>query len=163
MKSQLIFGTLGLSLLLAAAPRCPAQSSAQPRVLTVVVSETLDRHAEGVTTFAAIQSAFEKVFSHQGWPVKVEVTRFAANNPDYDLELDVFFKSFNYETPDDLTLRAWVTLYDHGKKHDFGILKYQLNQRPLQKRDDAFEATLAGEAQLAASKIGPVLFPDTGH
>jgi hypothetical protein len=163
MKSQLTLSTLGLALLIAAASRCPAQAPAQQRVLTVVVSESLDRHAQGVTTFAAIQKVFEKVLSRQGWPVKVEVTRFASNNPDYDLELDVFFKSFNYETPDDLTLRAWFTLYDHGQEHDFGILKYQLHQRPLERHEDAFEATLAGEAGLAASKITPVLFPAAGH
>jgi hypothetical protein len=151
---------LCLGLMAAGATRALAQSAPPtPRVLTVVISETLDRHAEGVTTYAAIEKAFTKVLSRQGWPIKVEVTRFASNNPDYDLELDVFFKSFNFETPDDLTVRAWVTLYDHGTKHDFGMLKFQLNQRPLDKREDGFEAVLKGEAQLAASKVGPVLFP----
>ncbi|HZZ19086.1 MAG TPA: hypothetical protein VFE25_06950 [Opitutaceae bacterium] len=166
MKSPILVTLLGLCLLAAPAARSAAQGApvaAEPRVLTIVVSETLDRRAEGVTTYAAIEKAFTRVFSRQGWPVKVEVTRFASNNPDYDLELDVFFKSFNFETPDDLTVRAWVTLYDRGAKHDFGMLKYQLNQRPLDKHQDGFEAVLRGEAQLAAAKVGPVLFPAAGH
>jgi hypothetical protein len=162
MKSRILRGALGLCLLCVAAIRMPAQAApppVAPRVLTIVVSEAIDRRAEGVTTYAAIEKAFTRVFARQGWPITVEVTRFASNNPDYDLELDVFFKSFNFETPDELTVRAWVTLYDHGTKHDFGMLKYQLTQKPLDKRQDGFEAVLRGEAQLAASKVGPALFP----
>jgi hypothetical protein len=166
MKPRLLTAVLCLGLIAAAtrAPAQPAPSPRSPRVLTVVISEALDRRAEGVTTYAAIEKAFTKVLSKQGWPVTVVVTRFAANNPDYDLELDVFFKSFDFETPDALTVRAWVTLYDNGTKHDFGILKYQMNRRPLDTRQDSFEAVLRGEAQLAASKVTPVLFPGTaGH
>jgi hypothetical protein len=165
MKPRFLSFALCLGLLAAAAARMPAQSPPpETRTLTVVVSETLNRSAEGVSTYAAIEKIFTRVLSRQGWPVKVEVTRFASNNPDYDLELDVFFKSFNFETPDNLTVVAWFTLYDHGTKHDFGLLKFQLNQRPLDKRQDGFEAALRGEALLAASKIGPVLFPPaTGH
>jgi hypothetical protein len=130
----------------------------------VVVSETLDRRAEGVTTFAAIQSAFTRALSHRGWPVRINVERFASNNPDYDYELRVFFKGIYYETPGTLTVRAWMTLFDHGKEHDFGIIKYQLNQGPIEHRDDAFEVLLRGEAEIAASKIGPILFPEIdGH
>jgi hypothetical protein len=166
MKPGFLSCVLSLGLLAAAAARLSAQSPtpAEPRTLTVVVSETLNRSAEGVSTYAAIEKVFTRVLSRQGWPVKVEVTRFASNNPDFDLELDVFFKSFNFETPDNLTVVAWFTLYDHGKKHDFGLLKFQLNQRPLDKRQDGFEAALRGEALLAAAKVGPVLFPPApGH
>jgi hypothetical protein len=165
MKSRFLSFAFILGLLAAAAARMSAQQpAAEPRTLTVVVSETLNRSAEGFSTYAAIEKVFTRVLSRQGWPVKVEVTRFASNNPDYDLELDVFFKSFNFETPDNLTVVAWFTLYDHGTKHDFGLLKFQLNQRPLDKRQDGFEAALRGEALLAASKVGPVLFPPApGH
>jgi hypothetical protein len=96
--------------------------------------------------------------------VTVHVDRFASNNPDRDLELRVFFRGIYYETPGQLTVRAWMTLFDHGKEHDFGIVKFQINQGPIEHRDDAFVALLRGEAALAASKIGPILFPATdGH
>jgi hypothetical protein len=140
----------------APAPVAPAVA---PLHIAVVVSEALDRHAEGVTTFAAIQTAFTKVLGKQGWPATVSVERFASNNPDYDVELRVFFRGIYYETPGELTVRAWMTLFDHGKEHDFGIIKFQLVQGPIEHRDDAFEVLLRGEAEIAAAKIGPILFP----
>jgi hypothetical protein len=159
MKPRLI----PLSLLLSLAMACGAQAqktpSPPPSELTVVVSETMDRRAEGVTTFAAIQSAFKSVLGRRGWPVKINVERFASNNPDYAYELRVFFEGIYYETPGVLTLRTWMTLFDHGKEHDFGIVKFQINQGPIEHRDDAFEVLLKGEAEIAASKIEPILFP----
>jgi hypothetical protein len=139
--------------------QAPATPAPAPTQIAVVVSEALERRAEGVTTFAAIQKAFTKVFSRQGWPATVTVERFAANNPDQDVELRVFFRGIYYETPGELTVRAWMTLFDHGREHDFGIIKYQLVQGPIEHRDDAFEALLRGEAEIAAAKIGPILFP----
>jgi hypothetical protein len=156
-------GILLLSLLIAAGAtgraQAPSPTAAPPAELNVVISQTLDRRAEGFATFAAIQSVFTRVLSAQGWPVKINVERFASNNPDYDYELQVFFEGIYYETPGELTVRAWMTLYDHGKEHDFGIIKFQLVQGPIEHRDDAFEALLRGEAKIAASKIGPILFP----
>lgn len=160
MTTRLFPAALLLSLLAAPGVRAqPAVSPAPTPVLTVVVSESMDRRAEGVTTFAAIQSAFTRAFARHGWPVRINVERFASNNPDYDYELRVFFRGIYYETPGELTVRAWMTLFDHGKEHDFGIVKYQLTQGPIQHRDDAFEAVLRGEAELAAAKIEPILFP----
>jgi hypothetical protein len=164
MKSPLARVCVILCLLPAALP-LRAQNAppppAQPRVLSVVVSETLDRNAEGFATFGAIQKVFTKVLNGRKWPVTVSVERFASNNPDQDLELDVFFKRLYYETPGLLTLSAWVTFYDHGKEHDFGMVKYQLNQGPVEHRADAFEVAVRGVAEIAAAKIQPVLFPNT--
>lgn len=155
-----------LSLLLAAGSTGRAQPSTAPAAaqpdLGVVVSETLDRGAEGFATFAAIQKVFTRVLSERKWPVSVSVERFAANNPEHDYELRVFFKGIYYETPGVLTLRAWMTLVDHGKEHDFGIIKFQINQGPIEHRDDAFEVLLRGEAEIAASKIEAILFPGKG-
>jgi hypothetical protein len=152
-----------LSLVAAASGTARAQAPAAPATapthIAVVVSEALERRAEGVTTFAAIETAFTKVFGKQDWPATVTVERFASNNPDYDVELRVFFRGVYYETPGELTVRAWMTLFDHGKEHDFGIIKYQLVRGPIEHRDDAFEALMRGEAQIAAAKIGPILFP----
>jgi hypothetical protein len=151
-----------LAVLSAPAATAVAQSQRPPTEIAVVVSEALDQRAEGVTTFAAIQSAFTRVFGRQGWPATVSVERFAANNPDHDFELRVFFRGIYYETPGTLTVRAWMTLFVKGKEHDFGIIKYQIVQGPIEHRDDAFEALLRGEAEIAASKIGPILFPKPG-
>jgi hypothetical protein len=163
MKTPLARIALIFSLIAAAGATARAQAPVAPAPaplhIAVVVSEALERRAEGVTTFAAIQTAFTKVLSKQGWPATVTVERFAANNPDYDVELRVFFRGIYYETPGELTVRAWMTLFDHGREHDFGIIKYQLVQGPIEHRDDAFEALLRGEAEIAAAKIGPILFP----
>lgn len=163
MITRFVPRILLLSLSMAAGATGRAQAAGPPAPppaeLNVVVSETLDRRAEGFATFGAIQSVFTRVLGAQGWPVKINVERFASNNPDYDYELRVFFKGIYYETPGELTVRAWMTLFDHGKEHDFGIIKFQLVQGPIEHRDDAFEALLRGEAKIAASKIGPILFP----
>jgi hypothetical protein len=130
----------------------------------VEIAESLDRSAERVSTFAAIQKIYARAFERRGWPIKFNIERFASNNSDADLELQVFFKDLYFETPGVLTLRAWVTLYDHGKEHDFGIIKTQLTQAPLDIREDAFEHLLRDEAAIVASKMEPVLFPKAdGH
>jgi hypothetical protein len=163
VNARLTPRTLLLSLIIAAGSTARAQAPkappGPPSELSVVVSESVDRRAEGVSTFAAIQSVFTRVFSRQGWPVTISVERFAANNPEHDYELKVFFRGIYYETPGVLTVRAWMTLFDHGKEHDFGIIKYQIDQGPIEHREDAFEVLLRGEAEIAASKIGPILFP----
>jgi hypothetical protein len=151
--------------LFAAAAGCTqaqTTSAPAPRTMTIVVSESLNRGAEGISTFAAIQKVFTSVLEKRLYPIKVNVERFASNNPDYPCELEVFFKGFYSETPGDLTLRAWVTLYDQGKEHDFGILKYQLYPAPLLHREDQFEGALRGEAEIVATKLTPILFLKSG-
>jgi hypothetical protein len=163
MKTLFFRSLLPCCLMLASALPGRAQNAPlpppQPRVLSIVVSEMLDRRAEGFATFSAIQKVFLKTFTAKKWPLSVTVDRFASNNPDEDFELQVFFKRLYYETPGVLTLSAWVTFYDHGKEHDFGMLKYQLNQGPVEHRGDAFEVALHGMAELAAAKIEPIIFP----
>jgi hypothetical protein len=161
-------GTLLFSLLLAASTTAHAQAPAAPAPslpeLTVTVSESLDRRAEGFATFGAIQSVFTRVLNERHWPVKINVVRFAANNPDQGYELRVFFRGIYHETPDQLTIRAWMTLFDHGKEHDFGIIKSQLDRGTILYGNDAFEMLLAMEARAVAAKIGPILFPNPdGH
>jgi hypothetical protein len=167
MKTRFASGMLILSLLISGGFRARAQTApppaAPPRELTVVVSESLDRSAEGFSTFSATRKVFTSVFNRRGWPVKINVERFASNNPDYDYELRVYFRGVSYETPGVLTLRAWMTLFDHGKEHDFGIIKSQLNQNVLDHRQDSFEDVLRHAAEIAADKIEPILFPKTEH
>jgi hypothetical protein len=160
MKTPLQTGMLLLSLLTASSATAlaqPAPPAPPPAELTVTVSEMIGRRAEGFATFASIQKEFTRVFAKRGWPVKINVERFASNNPDHDLELKVYFKDLYYDGR--LTITAWMTLFDHSSEHDFGILKYQLVQGPIEQRDDVFEALLRGEAEQVASKIEPILFP----
>jgi hypothetical protein len=160
MRTRLTLAALLLALAATVAAPARAQPAPPaPRELTVEVSEMLDRNAERVSTFAAIQKIYTHVLEKRGWPLKVTVERFASNNSDTDLELQVFFKGLYYETPGVLTLRAWVTLYDHGKEHDFGMIKVQLTQAPLDIREDAFEHLVREEATVVASKMEPILFP----
>jgi hypothetical protein len=160
MRTRPTSAALLLALAAMAAVPARAQPAAPaPRELTVEVSEMLGRNAERVSTFAAIQKIYTHVLEGQGWPLKVTVERFASNNSDTDLELQVFFKGLYYETPGVLTLRAWVTLFDHNKEHDFGIIKVQLTQAPLDIREDAFEHLVREEATVVAAKMGPILFP----
>jgi hypothetical protein len=151
-------------MVLALAGMGPLIVHAQPppppqRELTVEVAESLDRNAERVSTFAAIQKIYMRVLERKGGPLKVTVERFASNNADTDLELEVFFKGLYYETPGNLTLRAWVTLFDHGKEYDFGIIKVQLAQAPLDIHEDAFEHLVKEQAMTVARKMEPILFP----
>jgi hypothetical protein len=162
MRNPLTCAALVMSLASFGAVRTHAQIPAPaPRELTVEVAESLDRSAERVSTFAAIQKIYSRVLGRPGGPLKVTVERFASNNSDTDLELQVFFKGLYYETPGNLTLRAWVTLYDHGKEHDFGIIKVQLDQAPLDLHEDAFEHLVKEQAMIVAKKMEPILFPQT--
>ena len=58
-----------------------------------------------------------------------------------------------------VTFRAWVTLMDHGTKHDFGIVHFSYSPRPGQQQDDVIEHLFRGAAGLVADKIEPILFP----
>jgi hypothetical protein len=165
MRTRLTVAALALSLAATGASPARAQTAPPPpRELTVEVAESLDRNAERISTFAAVQKIYTQVFMKRGWPLRMTVERFASNNADTDLELQVFFKGLYYETPGVLTLRAWVTLYDHDKEHDFGIIKVQLTQAPLDIREDAFEHLVREEATIVAGKLEPILFPKAeGH
>jgi hypothetical protein len=124
-----------------------------------VVVESLARGPGRITDFDRIKTVFTDVFEHRKWPVRINVERFAANTSPSDIELQVFYQGIYKETPVDLTFHAWMTLYDHGVKHDFGVVRYRYNPRPLQDEEDVLEHAARGAAEIAASKIEAVLFP----
>jgi hypothetical protein len=165
MKIRFIPRSLLFSLGLAAGVTASAQATApapeSPRTLNVVVVESLGRGTNRLTDFDRIDIVFRKVFAKRKWPVKINVERFAANLPDHAIELRVFFQGIYEETPQDLTFHAWMTLTDHGEKHDFGIIKFRSYPRAGMDREDALEECVRGAAVAVADKIEPILFPKT--
>ena len=160
MKARLALTLFSLATLFAAsgfgqAPAAPVP----PREFTIVVVESLGHGLDNRNDFDRLDVAFTKVFNERKWPVKIVVERFAANTPAHDTELRVFLKGIYEEMPGDLTFHAWMTLQDHGKKWDFGIVRYRYNLRPGQQMDDVLEKVFEGAGMVAADKIEPLLFP----
>jgi hypothetical protein len=138
---------------------CPGQapSPAPKPVLAIDVVESLGRGTNRLTDFDRISTVFTDVFSRRKWPVTLKMERFAANDPSYDYELRVFFEGIYEETPGDLTFHAWMTLFDHGTKHDFGMVRFRYYPRPGQDAEDALERAVRGGAEEVAPKIGAIL------
>ena len=162
MKIRSTLCTLLLAILPFARVAPGAESTpaaAAPPELTIVVVDSLSRGESEATAFDRIDRMFTEVFEKQKWPVKIAVTRFGAGAPDYPMELRVFYQGIRPEAPDDLTFRAWLTLNDHGRKHDFGIIKYRSYPRPGENRYDSLDNAVRGAAVMAAAKVEPILFP----
>jgi hypothetical protein len=164
MKIRQAAALLVLSLVLGAGVRGNAQAPAAPALpeLKVVVVESLVRGPGRITDYDRIDSEFTRVFEGRKWPVTVRVERFASNTTDDGLQLRVFYQGIYEEAPGDLTFHAWMTLYDHGTKKDFGIVKFRYNPRPMQSEDDVLDHVVRGAAAAAADKIEAALFPKTG-
>jgi hypothetical protein len=167
MKTFLKAGALLSSLLLATGLPGHAQpapsAAAAPREFTIVVVESLVRGPGRITDYDRINSVFTQVFERRKWPVTIKVERFAANNPEHDIELRVFYSGIYEETPGDLTFHAWMTLYDHGAKRDFGVIRFRYYPRALELEEDALEHSVRGAAEVAADKIEAALFPKAGQ
>ena len=88
--------------------------------------------------------------------------RFAANTPDHPIELRIFFQGIRRETPVDLTFSAWITLDDHGAKHDFGVVRFRYNPRAGQETEDRLDHAVRGAARITVLKMEPILFPKAG-
>jgi hypothetical protein len=99
------------------------------------------------------------VIEKRHWPLTVHVERFAGNLPAHDPELRIFYKGIYPEDLGDQTFHAWVILTDHGKKTDFGIIRFRYYPRAAEREDDVLERVVRGAAELTADKIGPLLFP----
>jgi len=52
-----------------------------------------------------------------------------------------------------------MTLYEHGNKHDFGVVTYRYQVRPFQQEEIILERVFRGAAEVAADKVEAVLFP----
>jgi hypothetical protein len=109
-----------------------------------------------------MDAEFTSVFGKRKWPVTIKVERFASNTPDDGIQLRVFYQGIYPEAPGDLTFHAWMVLYDHGTKRDFGIVKFRYYPRPLQNEDDVLDHVVRGAAVEAADRIEAALFPKAG-
>jgi hypothetical protein len=163
MKIHLFPRLLFFSVLLAAGLNGHAQTAATPpdapRELTIVVVEPLGLRSDRHNDFDRLDIGFTKVFAKRKWPVRIKVERFAANQPEHDIELRLVYEGIHPETFADLTFKAWTTLTDHGVKHDFGIVRYRSDPRIGQDREDALDEAVRGAANVIADKIEPILFP----
>lgn len=160
MKFLPTAGALVLALSLAASPRARADAPpARPPELAIVVVEALERGPERITDYDRINEVFTQVIGRRHWPLTVHVERFAGNLPAHDLELRIYYRGIYAEDLGDLTFHAWVTLTVHGKKSDFGIIRFRYYPRPAEQEDEALERSVQGAAELTADKMEPLLFP----
>jgi hypothetical protein len=164
--TRLAQGALLLFLLVSAGARCGAQAAAAAAAplpeLKVIVVESLVRGPGRITDYDRMDAEFTSVFAKRKWPVTIKVERFASNTPDDGIQLRVFYQGIYEEAPGDLTFHAWMILYDHGTKRDFGIVKFRYNPRPLQDEEDVLDHVVRGAAVEAADKIEAALFPKAG-
>jgi hypothetical protein len=162
LRSLLALAAVFASALAAVGATTPAPSAPEtpPRELTLVVVEPVESNrSSGTTPFDYLDIAFHDVAKARQWPVKLVAERLAGNQPDYPLELRLFVRPITDETPNELALRVWVTLVDHGTKHDFGIIKFTHYPRPGAHADETLEKIYRGFAERVADKIEPLLFP----
>lgn len=156
LHSVLLLSSLAVVLPLAAA------KDKQPEptdVLGVVITEPLRSRGQDDDDYNRLALAFETLGRRRGWPVKVEVERFAANNTVRDKELRVVTQSLRQVVPGTMEYRAWVTLVVGGQKHDFGVLRHDYMIRPGERTDLMLDRIFLGFAAAAADKIEPILFP----
>ncbi len=166
MKRRTFISTLLLSLL-ALAPAVQAEDANNApandtrRTLTITVVEPVERRISNDEFYHRVARVFTDVFEKRNWPLSIKVERFGANQPDLELELRVFLQPIREESPGDLTFRAWMTLYDHGTKHDFGVITHRHYPRPGRNMSDVLDTVVQGAATEVAKKIEQVLFPTT--
>ena len=165
LSPSLLLALGALTAPLVAADRLSSDSTATApdaaqRTLMITVVEPSSRRMANAELYNRLARIFPAVFESRGWPVKIEVERFGANNPAYDLELRVFLQEIREENPNDLTFRSWMNLNDAGTKHDLGVILYRHYPRPGQQMDEVLDNVLRGAALEAAKKIEPVLFPN---
>jgi len=153
----LSFFALAPALQAASSDNAPAVDAR--RTLTVTVVEPVERHPGNDEFFHRVARVFTEVFEERDWPLAIKVERFGANQPDLDLELRVFLQPIREESPGDLTFRAWMTLYNQGTKHDFGVITHRHYPRPGRNMTDVLDTVVRGGAVEVSKKIEKVLFP----
>jgi len=163
MKNQFTLGTLLFALFLATqvagAEQAAKPAADTPQELSIVVVDSLSRGSGGYNAFNRIDRVFTNIFEKQKWPLKIAVERFASNTPAHEIELRIFYQGIFEEKFSDMTFHAWMTLTEHGKKHDFGVVKFSYYPHPGQRMEDIIDIVVRGAAELAVEKVGDVLFP----
>jgi hypothetical protein len=159
MNKPLLLALLPALCLLPAGARAQAGSPAAG-TLTVAIVENLDPRPGRIERFDRDAEIFTDVFSRRKWPLGVKVERFASDKkPDGGPELRVFDRGIYEETPGDLVYHAWMVLYEKGNKHDFGMVTYRYQPRASESEDNTLDRIVKGGAEIAADKVGQVLFP----
>jgi hypothetical protein len=130
--------------------------------LAIVVVDSLGGGPRQADNYNRIAREFTEAINERNWPLRVTAERFAANTPDHPIELRIFVQGIRRETPVDLTFSAWITLDDHGTKHDFGVVRFSYNPHMGQDMDDRLDHAVRGAARITASKIESILFPKPG-
>jgi hypothetical protein len=155
--TSLLFGSLFLTVV---ATRAQSTGTPQPqRELAIVVVDAVQQQRGAITDFDRIEMAFQHVAKQRKWPVKIAAERFAANTPAHETELRIFNQPLQEDTPGDLTFRGWMTLTVNGTKHDFGMITFRYYRRAGEPTEDVLEKVFRGAANVAATKIEPILFP----
>jgi hypothetical protein len=158
MKTHLAIALAAACLLLPAAATAAKEPDDRP-ALAIVVVENLGHSGGAITAVERLDMAFNKIAKERKWPAKPNAERFAANTPDRETELRVFTQPLRNDVPGEITLRAWVTLTVDGRKHDFGIVKYDYRPRPGEQFEDTLQKVYVGGAAKIADKVEPLLFP----
>ncbi|GEM_PF-2484019 len=140
----------------------PASAAGAPTELSIVVVDSLRGNSSDINNFDRIARVFTEVFTDRKWPCTISVERFAANTPPHPTELRIFFQGMREESLGDLTFSAWMILYDHGAKQDFGVVRFRYDTRPMEQMSDRMDRSVRGAARIAAEKIEPILFPKGG-
>lgn len=131
------------------------------RELVITVVEPVGRGSTNSDFYYRIDREFTDAFNARKWPLKIKIDRFAANTPHYPIELRVFPQHIREEVPGEWTFRAWLTLHEGDQKHDFGIVRFDFWPRPRQPMDEVLDRLVRGGAEIAADKVGAILFPST--
>jgi len=167
MKTRFALGLLLFPIVLAGftgRAQPPPTTTDTRRVLTIVVVDELGgSNSRYYNTFNRIDRVFTEVFEARKWPVKITVERFGANAPTHEIEMRIYVQSIRRETPVDLVFSAWMTLDDRGKKQDFGVIRYRYSPHPTENMGDQLDQIVRGAANIAATKIEPVLFPSASQ
>jgi len=154
---------LVLSLFIGVAASSRAQSAPTkpvPNELTLVIVESAQNGSIKSPEYDRIARVFTDVFEERKWPVKIKDERLAANAPEHELELRVYDQGIKHDTPEDITFRAWMILFDRGNKRDMGVMRFSFSPRAGESMDETLDKVVAGAARMAADRIEPVLFPD---
>ncbi|MEO6003107.1 MAG: hypothetical protein ABIZ04_25205 [Opitutus sp.] len=169
MKIRFALTPFVLSLLFAtsqaatppAAPPSPKQAPERELALVVItpVDQSGSLGANSNTDYDRLDLAFQEVAKRRHWPVKIVAERFASNTPDHELELRVYLQPIGQDLPQEFRFRSWMTLTEHGTKHDFGLIVHRQIWSGGESMDDFLEKLFRGAAAVAAKKIEPILFP----
>jgi hypothetical protein len=128
----------------------------KPTMLVVVADSLVSTRAyhDDLDMYIRIKSNFTKVFEKEDWPVKLKFQRWSASVPDDGLQLRIWFKSLETEIINDLVFRAWVNVYEDGKKtEDFGIIKVRTYPRPGRNSHDVVNDIISLAAEEVAKEL----------